>query len=85
MNYIAADCNLVTAQLRNIDTQELVGSDENTHMVAYVDAGPESHHIMGGSGARAYYITKDDEPDKINSEVFADYGNNLDMSDPEGF
>ena len=82
MNYIAADCNLTTYQLRNVDNQELVGSDENTHMVAYVDAGPKQHFITGNSGAHSYYITKDTQKDKINSEIVEDFGNHVDMSDP---
>lgn len=39
MNYIAADCNLKEFQAKNIDNQELVGSDANTHIVAMIDVG----------------------------------------------
>jgi len=41
MNFIAADCNLKEFQADNIDNQELVGSDANTHIVAMIDVGPE--------------------------------------------
>ena len=82
MNYIAADCNLTTYQLRNVDNQELVGSDANTHLVAYVDAGPNQHFITGKSGAQSYYLNKDTQKDKLNSEVIEDFGNHVDMSNP---
>ena len=83
MNYIAADCNLKDFQLRNIDSQEKVGSDENTHIVAYVDVGHEPNPMdKTWSGARSYYVTKDSEEGQINSEVISHYGNNVDMSSP---
>jgi len=83
MNLIAADCNLVNYQIRNIDNQELVGSDENTHVVAYMDIGPRQNYMTGNSGAHNYYITQDTQPNKINSEIIEDFGNNVDMSNPE--
>ncbi len=93
LNYVAADCNLTEYQLKNLDQQELVGSDENTHIVAYVDVGPkpaplkakDGNGVEPGSwsGCRTYYITKDDELNKLNSEVIEEHGNHVDMSNPE--
>ncbi|MDQ7826629.1 MAG: clostripain-related cysteine peptidase [Candidatus Eremiobacteraeota bacterium] len=84
LNYIAADCNLTEYQLKNIDNQELVGSDNNTHVVAYVDVGPKPNPMDNTwQGARSYYVNKDDTPNKINSELIAEYGDHVDMSDPK--
>jgi len=83
MNFIAADCNLKEFQERNIDNQEKVGSDANTHIVAMIDVGPESNPLGGTyTGARTFYVTKDTTPDKVNSPVIAEHGNHVDMSDP---
>lgn len=93
-NYIAADCNLTQFQVANIDQQEMCGSDANTHMVAFVDVGPKPSPMAGPdqegkvtpgqwSGARTYYITKDDQIGKINSEVIAEHGDHVDMSHPD--
>lgn len=101
INYVAADCNLTKLQLANLDQQENVGSDANTHIVAYVDVGPEPAPMKDAtpnlqtqatpeqpdppnwSGARTLYITKDNEPNKLNSEVIEEHGKNVDMSSPE--
>ena len=102
INYVAADCNLTEYQLKNLDQQEKVGSDANTHIVAYVDVGPEPAPLKFGtkagetqdpqapaqdpgswSGCRTLYINKDDQVDKLNSEVIEDHGNHVDMSSPE--
>jgi hypothetical protein len=83
LNYIAADCNLKEFQMKNIDNQELVGSDPNTHVVAYIDVGPQPNPLdQTWSGGRGYYVTKDDVPNKLNSEVFAEFPK-LDMSNPK--
>ncbi|MEQ8167697.1 MAG: clostripain-related cysteine peptidase [Candidatus Eremiobacterota bacterium] len=84
MNYIAADCNLKEALTDIIDNQELVGSDQNTHIVALIDVGPEANHMdKTWSGARTFYVTHDETPQKINSEVIAEFGNHVNMSDPK--
>lgn len=94
MNYVAADCNLTKYQLNNLDQQELVGSDNDTHIVAYVDVGPNpapmGHRTREGEqaadqwqGCRTLYITKDDEVGKLNSEVIEDHGDHVDMSSPQ--
>ena len=80
MNYIAADCNLTDFQLANIDQQEKVGSDENTHVVAYVDVGNQKNVMGDWHDCRTYYVTKDDQEGKLNSEVIQEFGK-TDMSD----
>ena len=80
MNYIAADCNLTDFQLANIDQQERVGSDENTHVVAYVDVGNQKNVMGDWHDCRTYYVTKDDQEGKLNSEVIQEFGK-TDMSD----
>ncbi len=80
VNYVAADCNLTDFQLKNIDQQELVGSDATTHLVAYVDVG-EQKNIMGDwKHCRSLYINKDDKLGELNSELIEDFGK-TDMSD----
>jgi len=82
LNYVAADCNLTEAQLGNIDQQELVGSDKNTHIVAYVDVGRKPNPFDSSwQNCRSYYITKDETPGLINSELVNDFGK-ADMSNP---
>lgn len=81
MNYIAADCNLTDFQLRNIDQQERVGSDDNTHVVAYVDVGNQKNIMGDWKDCRTYYVTKDDTPDKLNSELIEEHGA-TNMADP---
>ena len=83
MNYVAADCNLKEFQLAGIDGQETVGSDENTHIVALIDVGPEANPMDGWAGAKTFYITHDETPKKLNSPVISEHGKNLDMSDPK--
>lgn len=83
LNYIAADCNLKEFQMKNIDNQELVGSDNNTHVVAYIDVGPQPNPMeKTWSNSRSYYVNKDDTPNKLNSELIAEYGR-IDTSSPD--
>jgi hypothetical protein len=82
LDYFAADCDLQVGQYRSLDNQELVGSTENMHIVALIDVGPKPALMdETWSGARTFYITKDDEPDKVNSPVIAEHGNKVDMTD----
>lgn len=82
-NYMAGDNNLDYFELKNIDQMERVGSDKDAHIVAYIDIGPNPNPLENTwSGCRAFYITKDDTPDEIKSEVITDFGNNVDMSNP---
>jgi len=84
VNIMAADNNLTKYMLGNLDDQERVGSDLNTHVVAYIDVGHEPNPMdHTWHGARSYYINKDDTPNEIKSELIEDYGDDVDMSDPE--
>jgi len=84
LNYVAADGGLVKYQIRNIDDMEKVGSDKDMHIVSLIDVGPKPEPFKGlWSGARAFYVSRDNTKDEIKSPIIADYGNNLDMSSPE--
>ena len=83
LNYIAADCNLETYQMRNVDDMEKVGSDSNTDIVVQIDRGPDPSQIDGGwTNARRYYVTKDQVKDKLGSQVLENLGP-IDMSNPK--
>lgn len=82
INYLAADCNLTEHQLANIDQQEIVGSDDNTHLVAYMDVGNKPHSYGDWQHSRAIYINKDETPLQFNSELIEEFGE-VNMSDPK--
>jgi len=88
-SYIAGDCNLTKFQCGNIDQQELAGSDENTHIAAFIDVGPKDAPIKLGpdpgkwSGAKTFYINKDTEMGRLNPEIVAEHGDHVDMSNPD--
>ena len=86
--YFAADnSNLLPWQLLSIDRLEQVGSDANTDIVVFIDIGnPKQKNIRDWDkwewkttidwiGARGYYIKKDDELSKFNSQIIGKYGN----------
>ena len=86
--YVAGDnSNILPWQLLSIDRLEQVGSDENTDVVVFIDIGnPKQKNIanwdqwewkdtIDWTGARGYYIEKDDELWKFNSKVIGQYGN----------
>lgn len=81
ITYIAADNNLTSYQIANLKQMETIGSDENTHLVAFIDIGESRlegtswNQNIDWTGAKAFYVTKNDEEYKINSEVIKDYGN----------
>ncbi|MBR0518423.1 hypothetical protein IJJ97_01385, partial [bacterium] len=83
--YIAGDNDdIIYNQLENLDSLETVGSDENTHIVAYIDIGDPTNkngwnnskwsNSINWKGARGYYIKKDDKLNSINSKLIKDYG-----------
>ena len=83
--YIAGDNDdIIYNQLANIDSLEAVGSDNNTHIVTYIDIGDPKEKYgwessewsknIDWSGARGYYITKNSEEYVINSPVITEYG-----------
>ncbi|MFH0803303.1 MAG: clostripain-related cysteine peptidase [bacterium] len=83
LNYVAADCNLTEYQMGNLDQQEMVGSDKNTHIAAFIDIGDKNNSFgEKWQDCRQYYITKDSEQGKLNSEVVKEYGP-TDMASPK--
>lgn len=83
-SYIGGDNNLAEDQLNNIDQMEQIGSDEDTHIVAYMDVGPNPNPLdRKWSGMKGFYINKDNDPRAINSKIIADYGDKVDSSAPE--
>lgn len=83
--YIAGDNDdIIYNQLANLDSLETIGSDKNTHIVAYIDIGNTEDKSnwknskwsdsIDWKGARGYYIKKDDKINSINSELITDYG-----------
>lgn len=76
MNYIAADCNLKEFQAKNIDNQELVGSDDNTHIVAMIDIGPAPKAEEAGE-AKSQQVSPD-------VQAAIDFINSVDIGDGPG-
>lgn len=74
INYIAGDNNLVNDQVANLNQMEAVGSDENTHIVTYIDQGPKKVEGMPFSGAGLLYVTKDNDLKNVSSTVLETYG-----------
>lgn len=78
LNFIAGDNNLSSLQVGNINDMEKVGSDENTHLVTFIDVGPEEKEDVPFTGARQYYIKKDDFPNVITSPMISNDGMGVD-------
>lgn len=85
ITYIAGDNNLCPYQLSNLDSMEKIGSDENTSIVAFIDTGAlpdvwgtQWADTLDWTGGRSFYITKDEEKYRINSQVLTDYGDDVD-------
>ncbi len=94
INYFACDNNLAGGQLDSLNMMEKVGSDDNTHIIAYFDMGNRSNlnYIEKYSdiitedewpgGAREFYLMLDNT-DKITSPVIKYYQeNNTDSANP---
>lgn len=81
LNYIAGDNNLTEFQIKNINDMEVVGSDENTHILTFIDVGPQAKEGVDFKGGRLYYITQDNDPKKINSKLVKDYGQVVNSGD----
>ncbi|PKL48015.1 MAG: hypothetical protein CVV42_11060 [Candidatus Riflebacteria bacterium HGW-Riflebacteria-2] len=83
MIFMAADNNLEAATSLDINEIEKYGSSDHLNFVAQIDrnGGYSNNSELKWSGARRFYITKDKEPDKMNSQMVKDLGN-VDMADP---
>ncbi|HAE40083.1 MAG TPA: hypothetical protein DCG57_15850, partial [Candidatus Riflebacteria bacterium] len=83
MVFMAADNNLEAATAYDINELEKFGSTEQVNFVAQIDRnGSYSNNSeLKWSGARRFYVTKDNEPDKMTSQMIEDLGD-VDMADP---
>jgi len=82
MVYLAADNNLESAGINDINEMEIVGSTTDVNIVVQVDRIP-GYDISNSNwtNTRRYYITQDFDPFQINSQ-FNDLGE-LNMGDPQ--
>jgi len=82
MVYLAADNNLESAGINDMNEMEIVGSTTDVNIVVQVDRIP-GYDISNSdwTNTRRYYITQDSNPILINSE-FNDLGE-LNMGDPQ--
>lgn len=83
INYFACDNSLEDFHFDSLNAMEKVGSDENTHLIAYYDIG-DRWYLRGGKydsiipeeewpgGAREFYLIKDDT-NKITSPIIKYY------------
>lgn len=83
MIFMAADNNLEAATSLDINEIEKYGSTEQINFVAQIDrnGGYSNNSELKWAGARRFFITKDKEADKMNSQMIEDLGN-VDMADP---
>lgn len=82
MVFMAADNNLEAATSLDINELEQYGSTDQVNFVAQIDrSGKYSNNSeLKWAGARRFYITKDDNPDKMSSPMLEDLGD-VDMAD----
>ena len=82
MVYMAADNNLETYAIQDINEMETVGSTSEVSVVVQVDRSPDFDTSNGNwYGARRYFITKDADKSIINSQLIQDLGP-TDMAQP---
>jgi hypothetical protein len=74
MHYCAADNNLTSFMVRDVNEMEAVGSTDMMNIIVMVD--------QGGENCKTHYITKDNDLNKINSPVLKDHGK-TNMADPK--
>ncbi|MBP9072225.1 MAG: hypothetical protein KBG20_07995, partial [Caldilineaceae bacterium] len=76
MVYLDADDNsLEEDMLIDMQEMEVVGSSENVHIVVQVDRFVGAYDGMEDfTSARRYYVTQDDDPTEIGSEMVEDLG-----------
>lgn len=83
MVYMAADNNLETYGIQDMNELESVGSTEDVSVVAQMDRSSSYDTSNGNwSGARRYYVTHDDDTSTIHSQLISDLGT-TDMASPE--
>ena len=80
LHYGAGDNNLTDCLFADVNEMEIVGSDENAHIISMLD--------QSFSDCKTYYITQDkqntqDKKTKLNSPVVQNNGFDVNMSDPK--
>ncbi|MFC2022364.1 clostripain-related cysteine peptidase [Chloroflexota bacterium] len=76
MVYMAADNDLDTALVKDLNEMEVVGSTDNVSIVALLDR-------YGSGNTNIYYVTSDNDTNTINSPVVpGPFGAEVDMGDP---
>lgn len=81
--YLDGDNDLEEQILKALNSLEKVGSIDNVKIVVQIDRHPAYDSSNGNwTNTRRYYITKDDDPDIVNSEMKEDLGE-LNMGDPK--
>ncbi len=83
MIFMAADNNLEGATSLDINELEQFGSTDKVNFVAQIDRNGNysQNSELKWSGARRFYIVKDNKPKKMTSPHLQDLGN-VDMADP---
>lgn len=75
MVYMAADNNLETYAIQDLNEMETIGSGGGISVVAQVDRSASYDTTNGNwSGTRRYYITKDSDTSTVASQQVADLG-----------
>lgn len=83
MVYMAADNNLETYAIENINQMESVGSSSGMSVVVQIDRSPNYDRSNGNwTTTRRYHITRDTDNTTINSELIQDLGE-VDMAEPQ--
>ena len=84
MVYLDCDNNLESAGVEDLNEMESAGSTEEVNIVVQMDrCAVEGYDESNGdwTGAKRYYVTKDNDADIINSEEIEDLGE-VNMGDP---
>ncbi len=85
MIYLDADNNLESAGIEDINEMETVGSTPEVNIIVQMDRCGTGHGYDDSNGdwtgAKRFYVTKDDDPDIIGSRELADLGE-VNMGDP---
>ncbi len=75
MVYMDGDNNLEKAAINNLNEIEEVGSSTLINIVVQLDRNPDYDSSNGNwVGTRRYYVTKDNDPNIINSQLVQDLG-----------
>ena len=83
MVYLDSDNNLESAGIDDINEMEMVGSSADVNIVIQVDRIPDYDTSNSNwTTTRRYYITQDNDPYIINSQLISDLGE-LNMGNPQ--